>query len=168
MDKTHIRVANATDVSLLSGLIRDSFRDVAERFSLTPEKCPKHPSNCNEDWIQNDFARGVMYYILDRNGTSVGCVALEKANPELFYLERLAVLPAERQKGLGKALVDYVIVQARALGAKEISIGIISEQTELKLWYQKIGFVEGETKEFEHLPFLVTFMTYELKKKEIR
>ena len=52
--------------------------------------------------------------------------------------------------------------QARNLGAKEISIGIISEQAELKLWYQKIGFVEGETKEFAHLPFLVTFMTYKL------
>lgn len=162
IDKTHIRVANAADVSLLSSLIRESFRDVAERFSLTREKCPKHPSNCTEEWIQDDLARGVTYYVLDRNGKPVGCVALEKANPDLCYLERLAVGPAERQKDLGKALVDHVFLQARALGAKEISIGIIPEQTELKLWYQKIGFIEGETKEFAHFPFLVTFMKYEL------
>jgi len=160
--KTHIKVADPANVSLLSCLIRDSFRDVAERFGLTPENCAKHPSNCAEEWIQNDLDRGVTYYVLDLNGTPVGCVALEKANPDFCYLERLAVLPAERQKGLGKALVDYVFLQARDLDVKEISIGIISEQTELKLWYQKIGFVEGETKEFAHLPFLVTFMTYEL------
>jgi hypothetical protein len=48
------------------------------------------------------------------------------------------------------------------LGAKQIGIGIISDDTELKLWYQRIGFVEKETKEFAHLPFLVTFMSYEL------
>jgi len=43
-----------------------------------------------------------------------------------------------------------------------ISIGIIAAQTDLKRWYQKIGFIEGGTKGFEHLPFRVTFMIYHL------
>jgi len=54
-----IRKANPFDVSLLSGLIRDSFYDVAERFGITPENCPKHPSNCTDKWIERDFRRGV-------------------------------------------------------------------------------------------------------------
>jgi N-acetylglutamate synthase-like GNAT family acetyltransferase len=156
----HIREANSDDVPVLSGLIRHSFRDVAERFRLTRDNCPKHPSYCTDDWIDTDFARGVTYYILERGGTPVGCVALEKASPDLYYLERLAVLPQYRRNGFGKALVDYVLLEAKAVGAKKLDIGIIAEQSELKLWYQQLGFVEGETKEFEHLPFLVTFMTY--------
>lgn len=166
MDKIHIRTADAPDVSLLSGLIRDSFRDVAQRFGLTPGNCPKHPSNCTIKWIQNDLFRGVMYYILECNDIPVGCVALEKADPDLCYLERLAVLPEDRRKGFGKALVHHAFVQASALGAIKMSIGIISEQTELKQWYQNIGFVEKETKAFEHLPFLVTFMTYDVRKHD--
>ena len=158
----HIREANSADVSLISSLIRESFRDVARRFGLTLENCPKHPSNCTDEWIENDFARGVTYYILESNRTAVGCVALEKANSDLCYLERLGVLLEARRKGFGRTLVDYVIFQANLYGAKQISIGIIANDTELKRWYQRIGFVEGETKEFEHLPFLVTFMTYEL------
>lgn len=158
----YIRAAGSADVSLLSGLIRVSFRDVAGRFALTLENCPKHPSNCTDEWIENDFARGVAYYILESDGTPVGCVALEKANSDLCYLERLGILPQSRQKGFGKALVDHVFYEARALGAKQISIGIISDDTELKLWYKKIGFLEKETQEFAHLPFLVTFMSYEL------
>ena len=51
---------------------------------------------------------------------------------------------------------------AKTLGKKQISIGIISEQTDFRLWYQKIGFVEGDSKEFKYLPFIVTFMKYEL------
>ena len=161
-ETTYIRAAGSADVPVLSGIIRVSFRDVAERFSLTLENCPKHPSNCTDEWIENDFARGVAYYILESDGTPVGCVALEKANPDLCYLERLGILPQSRRKGFGKALVDHVFSEARALGAKQIGIGIISDDTELKLWYQRIGFIEKETEEFAHLPFLVTFMSYEL------
>ncbi len=161
-ETTYIRAANSVDVPLLSSLIRVSFRDVAERFALTVENCPKHPSNCTDEWIENDLARGVAYYILEHDGAPVGCVALEKANPDLCFLERLGVLPQSRRKGFGKALVDHVFAEARVSGAKQISIGIISDDTELKLWYQRIGFVEKETKEFAHLPFLVSFMSYEL------
>jgi len=162
ISEVHIREANTTDVSLVSGIIRESFRDVAMRFGLTIANCPKHPSNCTDEWIENDFTRGVTFYILERNRTEVGCAALEKANSDLCYLERLGVLPKARGNGNGRALVDHVICQANLCGAKQISIGIIANDTELKQWYQRIGFVEGETKEFEHLPFLVTFMTYEL------
>jgi GNAT superfamily N-acetyltransferase len=158
----YIREADSDDIPLLSGLIRDSFRDVAERFSLTPENCPKHPSNCDPEWIESDFARGVTYYILEHNGTPTGCVALEKASPDLCYLERLAVLEQNRRQGFGRALVDHVFAEAKALGTQQIGIGIIAADTELKFWYQKIGFTEEETKELEHLPFLVTFMTYQL------
>ena len=158
----YIREADSDDAHLLSGLIRDSFRDVAERFNLTLENCPKHPSNCDPGWIESDFARGVTYYILEHNGTAAGCVALEKASPDLCYLERFAVLAQNRRQGFGRALADHVFAEAKALGAKQIGIGIIAADTELKLWYQKIGFTEEETRELEHLPFLVTFMTYQL------
>jgi len=51
---------------------------------------------------------------------------------------------------------------AKLLGAHRVSIGIIAEHTELKNWYKRIGFVEGESKEFPPLPFRVTFMSYEV------
>ena len=59
-------------------------------------------------------------------------------------------------------LVNHAIAKSKALGAKEISIGTIAEFTELNEWYQKIGFIKGETKKFEHLPFRVLLMKYEL------
>lgn len=157
-----IRQANFADTSLLSRLIRQSYRDVADRFNLSSTSCPKHPSNCTNEWIENDFGRGVSYFILEQEGLPAGCVAIESADNDLCYLERLAVLPDKRKKGLGSRLVEHVFHTARRVGTSHISIGIIAAQTELKQWYQKFGFVEGETKEFSHLPFSVTFMTLEL------
>jgi ribosomal protein S18 acetylase RimI-like enzyme len=162
---TPIKTANVADVAILSGLVRDSYRSVAQRFGLTPENCPKHPSNCTDDWIRNDLDRGVSFYILENNGLPAGCLALENPEPGLGYLERLAVLPASRRNGFGRRLVDHVLRQAANSAIKKISIGIIAAQTELKIWYQKIGFVETETRDFEHLPFSVTFMIYHLPDK---
>jgi len=156
-----IREANSDDVSLLCRLIRRSYQDVANRFGLTSANCPKHPSNCTDEWVENDFARGVSYFILEHKAMPAGCVAIESVNADLCYLERLAVLPHERKKGLGGRLVEHVFGIARERGAKKISIGIIAEQSELKAWYQKFGLVEGETRAFSHLPFAVTYMTYE-------
>lgn len=156
----HMRKAGPQDVTLLCSLIRDSHRDVAERFGLTQENCPRHPSNCTQEWIEKDLLKGVDYYILEHDDTPAGCVAIEQASPEVCYLERLSVLPEQRRNGLGRALVTNVLLKAKMLGACEVGIGIIAQYTELKVWYKKIGFIVGETKEFAHLPFSVTFMSY--------
>jgi len=147
----------------VSTLIRVSFSDVVGRFGLTPQNCPKHPSNCTDEWVEKDMNRGVVYFILACSNTPAGCAAFEQVDSELCYLERLAVLPEERRKGYGRALVDHIISQAKSHGLKLMSIGIIAADSELKQWYTKIGFVEGETKEYSHLPFKVTFMKHHLK-----
>lgn len=156
--KTKIRLATNSDIQILSELVSNSYQTVADRFCLTIDNCPKHPSNCTEDWILSDFERGVKYFILESDGKIVGCAALEIADSELCYLERLAVLPEKRNHGFGKQLVDSVFQNAKSLGCHRISIGIISKQHELKNWYIKIGFEKGITKSFDHLPFEVMFM----------
>jgi len=78
------------------------------------------------------------------------------------YLERLGVLPHQRRRGFGKALVEHALSEAKRLGARHVDIGIIAEDMELKDWYKRLGFAETETKEFAHLPFRVTLMSSNL------
>ena len=158
-----IRRAAVRDVPVISSLIRDAFRDVAARFGLTPDNCPNHPSNCTDEWIRSDIGRGVNYFLLEYSGAPAGCVGFEMAEDQLAYLERLSVLPSQRRKGFGTALVRQAITRARDAGARKISAAIIANHVELKRWYEKLGFVEGETREFGHLPFRVTFLAYTLQ-----
>jgi diamine N-acetyltransferase len=157
-----IRRCTQKDIGVLVETIRRSFRDVAERFGLSEENAPRHPSNCTAEWIQQDMGRGVVYFILESDNIVSGCVALEVASPEVCYLERLGVLPNQRRHGFGKALVNHVLSEAKLLGALHVDIGIIAEDTELQAWYNRLGFIEAETKEFPHLPFRVTFMFHDL------
>jgi N-acetylglutamate synthase-like GNAT family acetyltransferase len=157
-----IRDANEADIDTLVSLLRNSFSDVAERFGLTIENCPKNLAFCTQERIKSDFERGLRYFILDKEGQPCGCVAIEKANSEVCYLQRLAVLPQYRRKGYGKALVNHIFDQAVKNSAKKVEIGIISEDTKLTNWYKKFGFVQKGTKKFDHLPFIVAFMSAEI------
>lgn len=159
---SRIRTCTKDDIGVLTETIRAAFEGVAARFALTRENAPSHPSHCAAEWIQKDMDRGVTYFIIENGDLVSGCVAIESVKPDVCYLERLAVLPCRRRRGFGKALVNHVFSQVKSLGVRRVNIGIIAQDTELKNWYKRIGFIEGESKEFSHLPFRVTFMSYKV------
>ncbi len=154
--------ADRTDCEILSSIVRESNKDVAKLLGLRIDNAPKHSSFCTDQWILADFERGQEYFIARENGISTGCVAFEQPDSDTAYLNRLAVLPPFRRKGIGSALVEHIVGYSREKKVSTISIGIIAEHTELKEWYRKLGFAEGERKTFDHLPFTVLYMKYVL------
>jgi N-acetylglutamate synthase-like GNAT family acetyltransferase len=161
-----IRQADKSDIRLLLSILRNSFRDIAKKFGLTIENCPRYIAFYTEERLAGDFERGMKYYVLEENGTACGCVALEKAGPEVCYLGRLAVLPEHRNKRFGTALVNHLFERARQTGAKRVEIGMISKDRRLKNWYRRFGFIQKGTKKFDHLPFTVAFMYRELNREQ--
>lgn len=153
-----IRDAAEADAPLLTRIIRESFRDVAVRFGLTPENCPTHPSNCIEAWITASMDRGVRYFILEEDGAPCGCVAVERAKPDVCYLEGLSVLPGYRRRGHGERLVRRVLEEAGQLGARWVDVSLIEDHLELRNWYFRLGFRMKQIKQYPHLPFTVAFM----------
>ncbi|THB73897.1 MAG: N-acetyltransferase [Desulfobulbaceae bacterium] len=159
-----IRKAEQSDIAQITRVIQDSYSTVAKQYDLTPANCPKHPSNCTAQWIERDFARGVHYYVVESDDKILGCMALEKASEHTCYLERLAVIPEQRNRGVGMMLVNDFIQKASEIGVSTIGIGIISKQDNLKRWYEKLGFIKTGEKTFDHLPFDVAFMEYHIQK----
>ena len=164
-DTITVREANEADVGTLVTLLRESFQDVAERFGLTVENCPKNLAFCTDQRIKGDLERGLSYYILEHDGEPCGCVALEKASPDVCYLERLAVLPQHRRKSYGRILVKHIFEEASRNGSQRVEIGIIARDTKLRNWYGKFGFVLKGTKTFDHLPFVVAFMSAKIDER---
>ena len=156
------REAETHDADALARLIAEANRDVAERFGLTADNCPKHTSQCTESWVRADLARGERYFIACDGPLPIGCVAYERATADLAYLNRLSVLPAWRRQGVGERLVRHVIDLARADAVATISIGVIGDHGELQRWYRKLGFIDGEIRTYSHLPFAVRYMSYPL------
>lgn len=158
-NRASIKLASVTDVAVVTDIIRNAFKDVANRFNLTEHNCPKHPSNCREQWIEDAMQKGVRYYVVEVDGIQSGCVALEQVNAEVCYLERLAVLPAYRRSGYGCKLVEYALGEAKFIGVQRVDIGIIAADIVLKDWYQQLGFEVTKKATFDHLPFEVIYMS---------
>jgi len=153
-----IRDATRNDIPDLAQLIHKAYRDVAQKFNLTPTNCPSHPSNCQPEWLEKSIDKGIEYFILENEKSLCGCAALEQADPNVCYLERLAVLPPYRHKGYGRALVQHGLTAAAARGVNRVEIAIITQHADLKAWYKQLGFRATHTRAFDHLPFDVTFM----------
>jgi len=154
-----IKQATYSDSDALAALIRDSFRDVADRFRLTPTNAPTHPSNCEPNWIRDDLARSVSYISLARGTTNLGCIAVEPLVGSMVELKRLAVLPEHRRQGLGAQLVHRGIEQACSAGATKVEVSVIADHLDLIRWYERLGFARTATRRFSHLPFTVAYLT---------
>ncbi|MEJ1373467.1 MAG: GNAT family N-acetyltransferase [Candidatus Sedimenticola sp. (ex Thyasira tokunagai)] len=157
-----IRKASISDAEEISMIVATSNKEVAEMFNININNNPRHPSFYNKEWVISDFERGKEYFIYKIGNTNVGCVAFEHPNKNTGYLNRLSVLPENRNRGIGETLVKHVFNHAKFKGVSEISIGIIAQHTLLKKWYLRLGFIENGIKEFPHLPFKVLYMRYNL------
>lgn len=154
--------AKTKDAEHIAFIVSEANKDVAELFKINMEKTPKHPSFCTKDWVLSDFKRGEEYFIYKEEGVVKGCVAFEQADSDTAYLNRLSVLPSYRHNGIGADLVRHILDYSEIKNLQIVSIGIIAEHEVLKNWYLDLGFIEGDTIKFEHLPFNVKYMRYEL------
>jgi ribosomal protein S18 acetylase RimI-like enzyme len=163
MSKLSIReIGSENELRNSVRVIRSAFKTVALEFNLTRENSPTHPSFITTGRLREDRNKGVKYFGLFLGDRQAGFVAVEKADANLYYVERLAVLPEYRHRGYGVQLMEFAFEYIRANGGTKVSIGIINEQTILKNWYKGLGFEEILTREFAHLPFTVCFMEREI------
>ncbi len=146
-------------------VINESFLTVANDFNLTRENAPTNGAFIDAERLESESGRGDEMYGLFENERLIGFVSLSGEPPggasspeKIFKLKHLAVLPEYRHRGYGKTLVDFICTRAKALGGKKLQIGLIDENTVLKNWYLRYGFVQTETRKFSHLPFTVCFM----------
>lgn len=158
-DNIYIReVSSESDLEESLRTVKTSFLTVAKDFNLTEKDNPSNPAFTNIANLKEMKVNGVKMYGLYVGIKQKGFVAIEKANDEIFYMERLAVHPTSRHKGYGRNLIDFVVEYAKQNGGKKVSIGIINENEKLKNWYKKYGFEETGLKKFEHMSFTVCFM----------
>ncbi len=160
MNRVTISVKEITDAEIprCAKVVRDSFATVAADFSLTRQNCASNPAFLEDEKLRQERGRGVLLFGLYEGSEQAGFVALEKNSPDLWFLEKLAVLPTHRHKGYGTRLMDHCRSHVRQQGGKRISIGIIFENTVLLHWYEAYGFTRTALKTFPHLPFTVCLL----------
>ena len=91
-----------------------------------------------------DLCRHIKEYLVVEAGEEiVGSVSLKVYSQELAELAALAVRDDWQGAGLGRALVEGLLAEARALGLRQVFA-----LTRKPLFFFRLGFVEAEKAEF--------------------
>lgn len=156
--KYEIRLMRKENLEACAEVIRQGFMTVAKDFGLTKENCPTNGAFIQKDRLEAELEKGqLMYGVMDQEKI-IGYMQLEKNTDELYFLQKLVVLPDYRHMGIGKMLLDYTKKLVTEWGGRRVSISIIEENIILKAWYMEYGFIPIRTHKFDHLPFTVGFL----------
>jgi putative acetyltransferase len=74
------------------------------------------------------------------DGHAAGCAALRRFDAQRCEAKRLYVRPQFRGQGVGRALLDWVIAEARTMGYREIAGDTIPQMAVALAMYDRAGF----------------------------
>jgi GNAT superfamily N-acetyltransferase len=128
------RSAIGADVGQVTALVNAAYGHYVERIGRMPRP------------MTDNYAEVIGNYrvtVAESQGTIVGVIVLT-VNDEGFLIDNVAVDPAHRGKGLGKALLAFAEAKARRAGFDSIYLYTHEKMTENLALYSRIGYVEYE------------------------
>jgi putative acetyltransferase len=123
--------------------IRELFLEYAQSlgFSLCFQGFDKELAD-----LPGDYAppRGRLI-LASRKGDTAGCVALHPISGDICEMKRLYVRPEFRGSGLGRALAERVIAEAREIDYKKLRLDTVEPRMKAAVtMYRQLGFMEIE------------------------
>lgn len=81
-------------------------------------------------------------YLLRADGEAAGCGGMKKLDEGRCELKRMYIRPAFRGRGLGRAMAERIIADARAAGYREMLLDTLSFLQTARNLYRSLGFRE--------------------------
>jgi N-acetylglutamate synthase-like GNAT family acetyltransferase len=141
-----LRPATDADVRAITDLVDAAYGPYVERIGM-------RPGPMDEDYGEVIGERQVT--VAESEGALVGVLVLSTTK-DGFLIDNVAVPPAHRGKGVGRALLELAEAEARRAGFDSIYLFTHEGLVESRALYERIGYVEYERRPMEG--FSLVFM----------
>ena len=159
-----IKKVGNKDIESCVNVIKTSFLTVADDFGFTQENASRFTAFATTkerlEWHLYGEHRLMFAYFYDNK--IVGYYSLLPQENEECELNNLCVLPEFRHNKIGEKLLLHSFQTAKTLGCTKMHIGIVEENSRLKHWYEKFGFVHIGNEKFDFFPFTCGYMIKDL------
>ena len=149
-DKTELTVQRADILSATARSLIEALN--AELLGRYPEE-----GACHFQLDAHEVADGRgAFLIAQRSGQPVGCGAVRRIEANTGEVKRMYVVPLERGRGMGRAILNAIEAEARALRLSRLVLETGVRQTEAQALYQSAGFSRIEPfGEYVHSPLSI-------------
>jgi predicted N-acetyltransferase YhbS len=150
-DALVIREARDNELDIVASLVVDAYSEFAARMA------PDAWSSFAQD-IANVRGRSIDAQVLvaERDGRIVGTVTRypnwRGAQQDASAVRVLAVPPAERGTGVGRALVEHCIELAQKEGKERVVVAVAPEMEDARDLYDRLGFERAPDLDHEPAP----------------
>lgn len=159
MGQNMIRPMTEEEIDRCVQVICESFMTVAETFGFTRENAPRFTAFAtNRERLQWQYQEGRPMFVWEEEGQIIGYYSLHLQEDQKCELNNLCVLPRYRHRQIGEQLLEHAFAQARKLGCRQLLIGIVEENVQLRQWYEAHGAVHKGTKKFDFFPFTCGYL----------
>jgi ribosomal protein S18 acetylase RimI-like enzyme len=125
-----IRLAIATDVSIVEEVVRAAYEPFAARIGFRPAP------------LDADYRSLVDGGHVRVTAPRIDGVLVLSSDPDALGVDNIAVHPEAQSRGVGAQLMSYAFEHAIANGFTTVRLYTHSLMTDNIAWYERLGFVE--------------------------
>lgn len=115
--------------------VRRIVRDTLVAHGLPPSE----ETDGDLDEVEHSYADG-RFYVVTLHGAVKGCGGVRRVEPGVAEIRKMYFLPELRGLGAGRALLDRLVDDARALGATRVFLETHEALSRAIALYEKNGF----------------------------
>lgn len=147
--------AAVADLEAVAALVNGAYRGHGGRRGWTHEADYIDGARTSADALRAELSAqpdGVLLVWRDAAASeALGCVRLEPADADAWYLGMLSVRPDLQDRRLGRTILDAAEAWAAGRGARRLRLTVINIRDTLIAWYERRGYARtGETQPFPY------------------
>jgi len=151
-ESPYIRRYLPADHPALLSFLEQTFLALGRRF--VPDGKDADIRDIDQVYLEN---RGSFFVaVMDARSEIHGCVGVRQLSTEFCELKRLYLAPEYRGLGIGRALCDHAIADARRLGYRFLRLDTTADSRAALALFNKLGFCE--IPRYNSDPFAEIFM----------
>ena len=146
--------AVAADLPAVAELVNGAYRGAGAARGWTHEADFLDGARTTLEALRQDLETQPGALLVFRDGPEAelaGCVWLQPATAETWYLGMLSVRPERQAGGLGRTILEAAEALARARGGQRMRMTVVNIRDTLIAWYGRRGYAwTGETEAFPY------------------